>query len=509
MFASLGFLVVLSGTVVVACSSPEDDCANTKSCDSGSGPGSGGGGNGPADECAPGPGTTEIPENCKGFFLSASGSDAGEGTKDAPLQTFARALDLAVASTEVKRIYVCAGEFNEAVTVAAGIEIYGGLDCDDDWKYVGDTKKTIIAPPAGMVPLTLQSGEGKTVIADIEARAADAMAPGGSSIAAIIDGVTASLVRSVFQAGAGVDGDKGATPTESIGPDDPTHADIRGNNGMKACMNGTNDTPGAEAKMNMLCPTASGGAGGVGKVDSGGKGGDGLPVPDSNPEGYGLGGAGAMVGNCKVGEAGGFGTNGASGAGAQELGTLSSSGIAGASGVDGSPGTPGQGGGGGGGAKGKTTAPMCSGGSGGGGGAGGCGGAGGKGGQAGGSSIGIVSVNATLSFTDITLRTGVGGKGGEGGDGQDGGIGGIGGTGGLGAGAGSGTFPACNGGAGGVGGFGGKGGGGRGGHSIAIAYTGDTPPDATFETGTSGEGGSGADEAGNGQPGIKADKQQF
>lgn len=121
-----------------------------------------------------------------------------------------------------------------------------------------------------------------------------------------------------------------------------------------------------------------------------------------------------------------------------------------------------------------------------------------------------MSVNATLSLMDITLRTGAGGKGGEGGDGQYGAIGGIGGTGGLGAGAGSGTVPSCNGGAGGVGGSGGKGGGGRGGHSIAIAYTGDAPLDnVTFETGTPGKGGLGANEAGNGQPGIKADKQQF
>jgi hypothetical protein len=501
MLFQLGFIAILSGRMVVACSDAASDCENTNSCDVGSGLGSGGGGNGPADACAPGPEATKIPMECSGFFLSANGSDAAEGTRDAPVLTFGRALELAVASAEVKRIYVCAEEFNEAVTVAAGIEIYGGLDCDNEWTYVGDTKKTIIAPQPDLVPLTLQSGEGTTVIADIEARAADAGALGGSSIAAIIDGVTASLVSSVLQAGAGANGDKGAA-LETLSPTSPDDPAIKGNAGKNACTD-PSMTSGADAKTNEACPSSIGGKGGAGMVDTGANGEDGQPLPQDNPGGFGLGGTGTASFPCKNGELGLSGADGAAGAGSTEIGTLSVTGIAGAAGTDGDPGMPGQGGGGGGGAKGKV---LCGGASGGSGGAGGCGGAGGKGGQAGGSSIALISLNAKLSFTELTLKTGAGGIGGEGGDGQ---IGGVGGTGGLGGALTTGTQKGCVGGEGGSGGAGGKGGGGRGGHSIAIAYMGDSPPDATFETGTPGEGGLGLDMAANGKPGVKADTQQF
>lgn len=501
--ASLGLFAAFFGTMVFACSSEAEDCTRTKSCSSGSDPGSGAGGDGGTDACAPGPGKAELSMECTGFFLSASGSDAAEGTKDAPLLTFARALELAVASTEkMKRIYVCAEEFNEAVTVAAGIDIYGGLDCDDGWKYVGDTKKTIIAPLPDTVPLTLQSGEGKTVIADIEARAADALLPGGSSIAAIIDGATASLVRSVLQAGAGANGGKGATPMDSVGPLDPNATEVRGSVGINACSSGATDNAGGEAKTNPVCSSV-GGKGGNGMVAGGANGEDGQPLPTPNPMKKGIGGLGQGVDECTDGGKGQIGADGPPGVGSTKIGILSAGGFVGAPGVDGAPGVHGQGGGGGGGAKGKT---GCAGASGGGGGAGGCGGNGGKGGQAGGSSIAVISLNASLTFKDVTLRVGAGGKGGEGGEGQSGGVGGIGGFGGFAAAA---TFEGCGGGRGGNGGFGGKGGGGRGGHTIAIAYTGDTPPDATFETGAPGEGGLGANEAGNGQPGIKADKQQF
>jgi len=400
--ASIGALALLPGMSFLACSSPGDDCAENYTCTGPGGPG-GGGGNGPGDACVPGPDGTgaDLTDEC-GIFVALSGDDMNGGTTGAPVASIARAIDLAAAG-EAKRVYACAEEFQEAVSVPAGISIYGGLDCaSGSWKYIGDMTKTKVLPDADLVPLTLLGGGETTRVADIEARAADSSIPGGSSVAAIVDGATAELIRVDLIAGAGGDGDKGATPSDLVGPMLPDDPAVRGNNGANACSAAGADNAGGEAKINDLCNVSIGGAGGVGSIASGMSGSDGVPAPDPNPDGWGVGGVGATATPCKTGESGLNGNDGMPGMGAMALGTLGATGIIGAAGGDGMPGSPGQGGGGGGGAKGKVN---CGGASGGGGGAGGCGGGGGKGGQAGGSSIALISINATLTLTSVNLFT--------------------------------------------------------------------------------------------------------
>ena len=501
--ALIGALALNPGLSLLACSNLEDDCAENYTCTGPGGPG-GGGGNGPGVPCISGPDGTgaNLTDEC-GIFVALSGDDMNGGTTGAPVASIAKAIELAAAG-EAKRVYACAEAFQEAVSIPAGVSIYGGLDCaSGTWKYIGDMTKTVIAPAADMVPLTLLGGDSTTTIADVEAIAVDATMPGGSSVAAIADGPTASLVRVRLVAGAGRDGDNGSTP-DLIGPADPNDPLIKGSDGTATCMIAM-ETPGGAEKANPTCGTAIGGKGGSGMEASGTAGSDGQPLPDPNPEMWGLGGAGASAGACKRGGDGAFGSDGAPGAGGSSLGTLSGAGIVGAYGAPGEAGMPGQGGGGGGGAKGKV---GCAGASGGSGGAGGCGGPGGLGGQAGGSSIALISVSASLTLTDVTMKVSTGGKGGDGGDGQNGSIGGIGGFGGAAA---AGTFKGCSGGDGGVGGFGGKGGGGRGGHSLGIAFTGGSAPTSGFtvEPGVKGMGGLGADEPGNGMPGVQAETQEF
>lgn len=501
--ASIGALTLVPGMSFLACSNLEDDCTENNTCTSSGGPGGMGGMNG-GSACIPGPEGTgeELTDEC-GIFVAKSGDDMNGGSTGAPVASLAKAVELAAAGA-AKRVYACAEEFTEAVSVPAGVSIYGGLDCaSGTWKYVGDTTKTVFAPAADMVPLTLLAGDGITTISDIEARALDATIDGGSSIAAIADGIQASLVRVSLVAGAGKDGANGTTP-EPVGPTDPNDPAIKGSDGTAACTIAM-ETPGGDEKANPTCTTSIGGKGGSGMEASGTAGADGQPLPDPNPDAWGLGGAGAGAGACKPGGPGNFGSDGAPGAGGTSLGTLSGNGIAGASGAPGEAGTPGQGGGGGGGAKGKA---ACAGASGGGGGAGGCGGPGGLGGQAGGSSIALIGVNVSFTMTDVTMKVSTGGKGGDGADGQNGSIGGLGGLGGTAA---AGTFKGCSGGEGGVGGFGGKGGGGRGGHAIGLAFMGGTPPTSGFtvEPGTPGTGGVGADDAGNGMPGVQAESQEF
>jgi hypothetical protein len=497
-------LIVVAVVVhAAACFNYIDDCERALTCP----PGTGGGT--PA-VCDPSKNKDPVADTC-GVFVSPNGDDGAAGTKAKPLKTITAAL--AKGTT----IYACAGAmpYSEAIVLDKETTIFGALDCVS-WAHDA-AKKTALTAASDAVPVTIAITASGAEVVDFAITAADAMLNGGSSIAVVVNGATASFARTDITAGKGKDGLAGMTPTDSVGPTDPTDPAIKGNGGLAACMSMSSQL-GGDAKDNTLCPTATGGplggAGGVGAVNSGSNG-------DANPatSQTALGGQGQPsmdpTWSCAVGvgATGANGAPGAPGAGAKatDIGTLDKSGYIGSAGQSGSGGKPGQGGGGGGGAKGKT---MCAGASGGGGGAGGCPGQGGLGGMSGGASIGIVSLGAALTFDAVTIKAGAGGNGGDGGDGQGGGVGGNGGDGGIGDATAPVTSKACNGGAGGQGGTGGKGGGGRGGHALGIAYVGKAPPKAgvTFTKGTAGAGGAGDHAMGNmgdGAAGVAADVQVF
>ena len=429
---------------------------------------------------------TSCPTAECGVFVSLQGRDSNSGTKEAPVRTISRAIEVARDGNGV--VQACAQEFSEPVVVPAGVTLKGGLNCSGAWEDIGALVRTTITAGPNVVPLQLLGSSGVTRVDSINVKAADATAPGGSSIAVIVEGATAEFARCDIITGNGTAGVKGETPVEDAGPSNPSDPTIVGGNGVAACSAGASPNSGGLGTTNELCPTAVGGNGGSGDVATGSNGSDGQPLPEPNPDAWGVGGTGAMVAGCKSGQDGLLGAEGAPGEGAAagDLGMLSGSGFVGAAGKDGGAGSLGQGGGGGGGSKGKA---GCGGASGGGGGAGGCGGKGGVGGQGGGSSIGLISLNADVKFTDVSMTLGNGGAGGEGGDGK---VGGVGGSGGIG-GAGANTLKGCDGGSGGQGGFGGKGGGGRGGHSVGIAFTGNGPtPPANVKLGMAGIGGLGA-----------------
>lgn len=454
------------------------------------------------EACVPSKNPNPVEADC-GFFVRTSGNDMAAGTKQAPVATLARAIELAGAGTG-KAVYACAETFPEAVAVPAGVTIFGGLDCKvATWPYKSREGRTTIAPEPDKIPLTFAKGAAATHIENIVAQAADASAPSGSSIAVLAEGATVNLVLCDLIAGAGATGAIGATPADSIGPTDPSDPAIMGNPGTIACMGGPSGNVGGVEKPNALCPESIGGAGGTGLAEEGKAGSPGKPEDET----FGHGGLGSTGGNCMDGGNGQPGVEGTPGTGAtaESIGSISAKGYAGPAAPSGGIGTPGQGGGGGGGAKGKAN---CFGASGGSGGAGGCGGNGGLGGNGGGSSFALVSVGATFTFDQVTLTAGAGGTGGEGGIGQEGAIGGSGGTGGA---QGTGTLAACKGGDGGPGGRGGKGGGGIGGHSAGIAFKGVSPSTAgaTIKIGAPGAGGAGEGESGTGAPGIAADTIEF
>lgn len=460
---------------------------------------------GPIPTCDPAENVGPVADDC-GVFVSGAGSDAGDGSKANPLKTVEAAL--AQAANGTRRVYACAGSFNEAVALPQGTSLYGGLACDKGWSWDGVQRTTLAGSP-GAIPLRLTAGTEPIRVADVTVHAADAVAPGGSSIAVLVTGAIALFARCDFIAGDAMDGLAGApggAPIAQAGNGSP---------GASACGNKLNPpiAPIGGAAANNSCDgtTLLAGMGGLGGIAASGNGGNGEAgdfgaggpsgTGDKAPPACTNGGPGA------VGQAGFPGKGG--GQEDTTLGLVDEAGFHGFDGAGGLFGTNGTSGGGGGGSRAGLT---CNGASGGAGGAGGCHGSPGLGGTAGGASIALVSLSATLDFSNVHLTVGRGGNGGDGGDGQFGQLGGSGGNGGP---AGGGVSGGCAGGSGGDGGNGGPGGGGAGGPSIGVAYVGAAPTGSATvlfsgDPGLGGFGGSnGIEMGGNGISGQTLESLGF
>ncbi|WP_437319119.1 PGRS family protein [Sorangium sp. So ce385] len=480
------------------------------------------------EKCVP----REIPDRgvadtCGVFVSTQSEASNVAGTQEKPLGSLQQAIDLAKQNTG--RVYACAGEeFNEAVVVPGGVAIYGGLDCSDGWKWIGDETKTNLTADEGKIPLTMRGLPGTVHIEDLHVVAQptaqqDDKGAGLSSIAAIAHSTSVELVRCVLEAGPAAAGADGA-PHESKAP--PGSSGLPGG---YACSSPFEvPVAGGSAVINKcgtpddLGDDSSGGSGGDGWILIGTTGDNGTPLFTASGDMENRGNGHDGLTTCTIGRPGSNRAESPPGAGAVGTGSISVAGYSGAAGSDGVRGVPGQGGGGGGGARGVAdteTTRYCpsrrerrGGASGGSGGAGGCGGLGGKGGLPGGSSIALISLDAALSFDDVILRAGDGGNGGQGGPGQPGGEGGAGGPGGKVPDGAAGLFPACEGGKGGTGGTGGKGGGGQGGHSLGIAFRGTPPPTVgitEIELGDPGTGGQESAANGSGASGVADTTLEF
>ncbi|WP_437569523.1 hypothetical protein [Sorangium sp. So ce542] len=431
-------------------------------------------------------------DGCGVFASSSLGDDANPGTRALPVRTVRRAIEL--SRQGARRVYACAEIFPEAVAVPAGTQIWGGLDCAHGWAFIGDRAQATLAPAPDLIPLRIEGGAGKSVVADVLARSADAAQPSGSSIAALVlPGATVTFLRSALVAGNGAAGAPGADGGEGAAA-----PGTDGRSGGDACS--ADVVPGAPSVTTACDDVDSiGGSGGDGAVSSGDDGRDGLPEPISSSMDWGHAGQGQTLGaDCTDGMQGLSGAHGAHGRGAVGRGgMITRAGWEGVHGTEGARGISGQGGGGGGGTLGgvmycgMSTATPKGGASGGSGGGGGCGGNGGQGGGYGGASIALISLSAGVTLHDTKLSSANGGHGGNGGAGQIGGEGGSRGSGGA---ARNGSLRGCDGGRGGQGGNGGHGGGGLGGPSIGIAYLLD-PPEVlgtlALRIGEPGKGGAG------------------
>ncbi|WP_437487733.1 hypothetical protein WME75_07410 [Sorangium sp. So ce1014] len=520
---SLAVIALGCGSAAGGAGCYAEDCATTFSCHPlpGETPPSL-----PGSPCDGDPATSAAKDEC-GVFVARRGDDASDGTREAPVRTLRRAVEKASEPGGTRRVYACAEDFEEAVTLPSGVAIWGGRDCSTAaWTWGGKDRFTEIAPEPERVPLTVEAREASmtSVVFGVRLVAADATRPSGSSIAMIVrEGAAVDVVSSELLAGNGADGADG---DDGAPRDQPWRAPdgVGGNPGAHGCV--ADWTEGAP-RVVTLCEDGTmsiGGAGGEGDVAAGGDGMEGAPAPVSDSMERGEGGNGGAM-SCTAGKSGGNGESGANGVGGGaglpderlKYGSISAHGWQGFSGQNGQNGGIGLGGGGGGGVGSnghcRPVDPQ-SGPSGGSGGSGGCGGRGGRGGGYGGGSFGIIALHAHVLVDKTAIITGDGGRGGNAGTGQAGGRGRAGGADGRIDGT---VYSACAGGNGGDGGKGGHGGGGLGGVSMAVARVDSSvhlTQSATWAWGEAGAGGLGGagdpnDTIANGERGRTAPLWDF
>ncbi|WP_437893971.1 hypothetical protein [Sorangium sp. So ce124] len=432
----------------------------------------------------------ELLDGCGVFVggILSGEDDANPGTKDKPLRTLQRAVELARKGRG--RVFACDDGFYDPLTVPSGVDLIGGYNCLN-WKRDPESGgPTLQVPRDTSVLLTIEpAGPEDTGAADGVSRIVQfRVAAAGPTAVLVKSGATVEIVRGWIRASYGWAGRDGK---ELSGPGHAPDG-ANGVRGGDACSADT--VPGGAAVVNPCdggIPSI-GGKGGDGLADGAGDGDDGEPAPTPNPRNDGRGGDGESTGTpCDGGTLGINGAYGAAGVAGEGIGNLDETGWNSNKAGDGGRGMPGQGGGGGGGLRGGLS--VCGtatkgGASGGSGAAGGCGGRGGLGGENGYPSIGLVALHAKVTVRDSVIITSAGGPGGDGGAPEEGGLGGRG----LRGGALGDDRWACHGGDGGRGGDGGYGGPGRGGDSIGIAYLDEdqlTLEGVTFELGLPGEGG--------------------
>ena len=440
----------------------------------------------------------------RAIFVSTRGNDSNPGTMAMPKRTLAAAIAMARMATPVKSVYAALGTYGESVTLAPGVNLYGGYNDEDGWSRASANSTEIDSP--GTVGLSATNVLVATEVQLFSIHSQTATMPGESSYGVRVLGSSGPVLL------------RGCSVTSSDGAD--------GNDGADGTSGGS-----ASGSSSPCGANGGGGGGGGGGNNAGGSGAAGAQAPGGGAAGGGGNGGGgsSCTDSCRRnnGAAGGTGlagSNGINGVPGDATGQVSMAGVYSprASGR-GSNGASGGGAGGGGGGGGTEVTRSCggsifspcrsrSGGAGGSGGGGGCAGTAGNGGTGGGGSFAVVSLASQVRLENCRLQTGTGGRGGRGGNGGTGGLGGTGTAGGD-----SGcecTGIGGTGGNGGAGGAAGSGAGGPGGPTVCIAFAGDLPgqTSTTCTLGRAGTGGTGGrnavlGSASNGPGGIRVNAQ--
>src|SRR6478735_10798139 len=222
-------------------------------------------------------------------FADPAGKESGAGTKASPVNTIAKALQLA---GDDKIVIACNGAFDEQVKIAGGARIYGGFACPGSaspWTYEAG-KRAKVAPTARGFALSVAAGAAAVDIEDVEFDAKDGVDAGESSIAAFVKESTSVALRRVrLVAGKGVDGADGVRsdvvfPTQEKLNGLAAKGDNGGDPNPQTCPGGSStrggrggDGGGRASSGTAGLPDLGAGAGGIvtKACNSGGGGGDG------------------------------------------------------------------------------------------------------------------------------------------------------------------------------------------------------------------------------------------
>lgn len=343
-----------------------------------------------------------------GVFVSVTGTLDGAGTRAAPVSTIAKGIKLAKQAR--KRVFVCAGTYNEALTLEDGVSILANLDCSaPQWKY--GLAHAVLASPTSPA-ITARDISTATRIDGLDVVAPAGTAEKLSSIALLAVGSAGlTLADGKLESGAGLKGMDGVDPAPVVAstlrlPEDKS-------------------TPAACFFLGTRCKAGAytaraGGLGGVVQCLVGGV--------EAGRSAGGQGGASTVFNDARVAiqnpTTGVNGTstgiaNGAAGASAA-AGSFSEDDYEPANGAQGANGAVGRAGAGGspGFAPGVEQAPPISGYTwgynGAGGGAGGCPGLAGTPGTGGGASVAALLRRSPVRFERMTISSGTGGAGGRG-----------------------------------------------------------------------------------------------
>lgn len=435
---------------------------------------------------------TVFEDLARALYVSPAGLAGNPGTREAPLASIQDAIDAADALGDGTDVYVAAGTYDESLTLAANVGVYGGFDADS-WAFDPDASMTLVQ---GGPTAVLARGASGIRVSWMHIHASDAVGDGATSIGLLLEDATDAILRgNVIEAGAGTDGLRGEDRSTRGG---------QGGDGSRGGSHGScSDATGGRGGGVSGADGWNGGRGGAGGKSSGSGGSKG------NGDGGGAGGGGSTGRAAgSPGTPGDPGAIGNSGAGGAPFGSVDDNGYNPARGGTGGTGRAGFGGGGGGGGTNVVWAAIACGGGGGGGGEGGLGGYGATGGYGGGASLGLLLLGTSdVVVAESEIRTtegGAGGNGGVGGAGQEGGDGGNGGSGDN-----DDRYPGGKGGKGGRGGQGGPGGGGGGGPSIGIVAQASVTLEASegnvYALGPAGPGGISGGTGINGQRGTEAE----
>lgn len=359
-----------------------------------------------------------------GVFVSAAGTAEGDGSRQRPVSTLARGIEL--AKPQAKRVYVCNGTYAEALVVTNTVSVIGGFDCADATTWKKTDERAVVRSPSSPAVRAADIAQA-TRLEGLEIVAPDGAEPSASSIGLLAtDAPKLTIASCRIEAGKGVDGEAGVTPTALVSTTafDGKSGHVQG----PYCVN----RPFTVCNSPVLPDSPSGGVGNCGggiATEPGGAGGSGgvykstysMILEDWLWQAQGAANSlAAKAGEARAGTDGSPGANGASGA--SPAGSLSRDGFLPADGTAGSNGAPGLGGRGGNGS--LPPAPpdypssyqneLWEGITGGSGGAGGCPGLAGTPGKGGGASLAAVLFASPVAFVGSTLVAHDGGAGGKG-----------------------------------------------------------------------------------------------